>query len=163
MRPYRLNLLHGLSMALPFMVAAGAIVMAASVSPTSIVRAALPATAIETDTMVAVAQSGRLGQHVRLVNERSGFNGVASAAQPIQLGDQLTIASRDGGKRIFTVRDIREISPSVVQAVGSTPSPRLLLVTCHDLQNSIAKPLRFIVEAGRSVPRAAQVNAQQDL
>ncbi len=67
-------------------------------------------------------------------------------AQPVTIGDRITIAS-DGGERVLSVVDVRELDSKIIPIASAEPPARLLLVTCRDQGRTDGRAVRFVIEA----------------
>lgn len=71
-------------------------------------------------------------------------------SKPVQVGDRIEIAGRDG-QRTLEVVDIREIGSSLTR-IESRPGPRLLLVTSREVGIGNPRLVRFIIETDQIPP-----------
>jgi hypothetical protein len=67
-------------------------------------------------------------------------------AQPVKIGDRITVSSQTGEHSVFEVIDLRELDGDVTHA-DATARPRLVLVSCKILGAPSDRLVRFIVEA----------------
>jgi hypothetical protein len=82
---------------------------------------------------------------------KSEPNQALGPAQPVKLGDRITISSRDGEHNVLEVIDIRNLDDDITHA-EATATPRLLLVSCKTVGAGGDRVVRFIVEAGEPEP-----------
>ncbi|MCB1510939.1 MAG: hypothetical protein KDJ36_08540 [Hyphomicrobiaceae bacterium] len=139
---------------------ATAVAMVATVSPLALARAIMPAStpvAVHPvgDPMLQAATNGGIGRHMRLAGLTAGDGPLALSAGRITVGDRITIAGRDGAKRIYAVSLIKEIEVPITKVTETDPPARLLLVVARDVARPASRPLRFIVEADRENPAPA--------
>ena len=93
---------------------------------------------------------------------KSGPNRARGLAQPVRLGDRITVSSQSGEHSVLEVIDIRDLDGDITHA-DATAGPRLVLVSCKILGSPGDRVVRFIVEANEpetaalgppAVPRA---------
>jgi hypothetical protein len=65
-------------------------------------------------------------------------------AQPVKLGDRITVSSQSGEHSVLEVIDIRDLDGDVTHA--SATMPRLVMVSCKMLGSPGDRVVRFIVE-----------------
>jgi hypothetical protein len=82
---------------------------------------------------------------------KSEPNQALGPAQPVRLGDRITISSREGEHKVLEVIDIRDLDGGITHAEAAT-APRLVLVTCKTPGEDSDRVVRFIVEAGEPEP-----------
>jgi hypothetical protein len=82
---------------------------------------------------------------------KSEPNGALGLAQPVRLGDRITVSSQSDAHSVLEVIDIRDLDGDVTRAEAAA-RPRLLLVSCKILGSVGDRVVRFIVEAGDSEP-----------
>jgi hypothetical protein len=85
----------------------------------------------------------------------------ATAAKPVAVGDRITIAS-NGTERVLGVVSVDRLDSQVMQISSERPAP-LLLVTCRDVANPDARPIRFVVEAGEEFPALSSAKVARTL
>jgi hypothetical protein len=76
-------------------------------------------------------------------------------AKPLAVGDQITIAGREGRERHLEVVDLKVIGRAPSRIQSALPM-RLLLVTCRvtgETGERVDAPVRFIIEAEPEAPR----------
>ena len=84
---------------------------------------------------------------------KSEPNFALGLAQPLRLGDRITVSGQDGGHRVLEVIDVRDINDDITRAEAAAV-PRLLMVSCKMLDSGGDRIVRFIVEADRPEPAA---------
>jgi hypothetical protein len=82
---------------------------------------------------------------------KSEPNRALGLAQPVRLGDRITVSSQSGEHSMLEVVDIRDVDGDVTHAEAAA-RPRLVLVSCKMLGSPGDRVVRFIVEAGESEP-----------
>jgi hypothetical protein len=85
----------------------------------------------------------------------------APVAKPVSVGDRITIAS-NGTERVLGVVSVDRLDSQVMQISSERPTP-LLLVTCRDVANPDARPIRFVVEAGEEFPALSSAKVARTL
>lgn len=68
----------------------------------------------------------------------------------ISEGDQITLETLDGRRRIYSVRSIEITDPSAVEWMRQTESPVLTLITCYPFSWVGPAPQRFVIRAEAS-------------
>jgi hypothetical protein len=157
----------GFVLLLPLTALAGILAAVALVNPTAVVRAMLPVNGAGTaEPVVAAAQTARHKNHFRLTSASSQQISPVTGGRPLQAGDRITISTQDGGDRVYSVRTISEIEVPLKTAAqpGFSETSRMQLVTCENVGDAHAPPLRFIVEGGRtSAPAIGSLSHPQPL
>jgi hypothetical protein len=82
---------------------------------------------------------------------KSEPNGALGLAQPVRLGDRITVSSQSGEHSVLEVNDIRDLDGDVTHAEAAA-RPRLVLVSCKILGSHGDRIVRFIIEPGESEP-----------
>jgi hypothetical protein len=77
---------------------------------------------------------------------KSEPNKALGLAQPVRLGDRITVSSQSGEHSVLEVIDIRDLDGDVTHA-DATTTPRLVLVSCKIVGSPGDRLVRFIVEA----------------
>jgi hypothetical protein len=96
------------------------------------------------------------GEHLRV--SKVAHNGANAFANPVSIGDRITIAS-GGHERTLHVVKVDQLDSSIVPASSANPAP-LLLVTCSDEKNPKARPVRFLIEADEALPILSATGAR---
>ncbi len=81
--------------------------------------------------------------------------------KPVAVGDRITISSQ-GRDRVLNVTTIEKLDRQVLP-VSSEPATPLLLVTCRDETNPEGRPVRFLIEAGDTLPALSSAKAARIL
>jgi hypothetical protein len=84
-----------------------------------------------------------------------------TAAKPVAVGDRITISS-NGTERVLGVVSVDRLDSQVMQISSERHAP-LLLVTCRDVANPDARPVRFVVEAGEEFPALSSAKVGRTL
>lgn len=72
-------------------------------------------------------------------------DGTAPVTKTISVGDQISL-DLGGIHRTLEVSTVADFTPQITQIDTSTAPNHLVLVTAHDLNNSSARPIRFVME-----------------
>lgn len=157
----------GFVLLLPLTALAGILAAVALANPTAVVRAMLPASGAGAALpAIAAAQNTRLKSHFRLTSATAQQSSPLTGGKPLQPGDRITISTQNGGDQIYAVRTISEIEVPLKTAAqpGLAETSRMQLVTCENVDDPHAPPLRFIVEGGRtSAPAIGVLSHPQPL
>jgi hypothetical protein len=84
-----------------------------------------------------------------------------TGAKPVAVGDRITISS-NGTERVLGVVSVDRLDSQVMQISSERHAP-LLLVTCRDVANPDARPVRFVVEAGEEFPALSSAKVGRTL
>jgi hypothetical protein len=93
---------------------------------------------------------------------KSEPNQALGSAQPVRLGDRITIASREGEHNVLEVIDIRNLDDDITHAEAAA-TPRLVMVSCKTLGADGDRVVRFIVEAGEPEPATPLTHSPRTL
>lgn len=72
-------------------------------------------------------------------------DGTTPVTKAISVGDQISM-DLGGVHRTLEVSTVSDFTPQITQIDTSTTPSRLVLVTAHDLNDSAARPVRFVME-----------------
>jgi len=81
--------------------------------------------------------------------------------KPVGVGDRITINS-NGRERVLNVVTVDKLDSQVLPISSERPTP-LLLVTCRDVSEPEARPVRFLIEAGDELPALSSAKAARIL
>jgi hypothetical protein len=81
--------------------------------------------------------------------------------KPVGVGDRITISS-NGRERVLNVVTVDKLDSQVLPISSERPTP-LLLVTCRDVSEPEARPVRFLIEAGDELPALSSAKAARVL
>jgi hypothetical protein len=88
---------------------------------------------------------------LRLSSTRAA-DGPAGFGQALAVGDRITIAAKDGARRMLEVAEVRPLAETGAAQAGGADGT-LLLVTCNVLGGAPGEVVRFVIEdAGDRAP-----------
>jgi hypothetical protein len=123
-------------------------------------EAGLAAAALPGEQLAATPRNLADSPHFWL--SKSEPNQALGPAQPVRLGDRITISSREGEPTVLEVIDIRNVDDDITHAEAAV-RPRLLLMSCKALGAGGDRVVRFIVEAGEPEPATLRTQTPRAL